>query len=445
MPRSMMLAATCGVIAAACLGGGGLFFVERPTVVRVAVPEGNHGDYDLLSAASKVVRHNHQPIRFKLVGTPDAQSASDALDAGTVDMAVVRTDSVMPADGQSVVILHRDAALLVVPHGSDIKEVADLSGHKVGVVGASENGKVLDTILGQYDVAPEQVARTPLARETVEAAVAQHRVDAVLVAGIVSGALVQETVRAVGKGSDGPPGFVGVPESEAIAQRSPAYDSFEVVKGAFRGAPPLPGDEFNTLSVTHRLVANSELSERTVADVTRFLLSERSAIMALDPMAQRIEAPSTDKGSMLPAHAGTAAYIDDEEESFLDQYSDYIYLGAMFFGVLASGGTALFSRLTAQNVKVAEEITDRLLEIMKLVRQAPTLGEVAQLEEETDALFATALERTFARGLDDRCLSTLRLALDQVRGAVRDRRHALAGGVSPMPLRHEPPTLLQVS
>ena len=172
---------------------------------------------------------------------------------------------------------------------------------------------MLDTILGQYDVAPEQVQRVPLAREAVEDAVKQGSIDAVLVAGIVSGALVQETVRAVGKASDGPPGFVGVPESDAIAQRSPAYDSFEVVKGAFRGAPPLPGDEFNTLSVTHRLVANSELSERTVADVTRFLLSERSAIVALDPMAQRIEAPSTDKGSALPAHPGAEQALDDEE------------------------------------------------------------------------------------------------------------------------------------
>ena len=178
--------------------------------------------------------------------------------------------------------------------------------------------------------------------------------------------------------------------------------------------------------------------------MTRFLLSERSAIVALDPMAQRIEAPSTDKGSMLPAHAGTAAYIDDEEESFLDQYSDYIYLGAMFFGVLASGGTALFSRLTAQNVKVAEEITERLLEILKLVRQAPTVAEVERLEAETDDLMATALERTFARGLDERCLSTLRLALDQVRGAVRDRRQALENGPPPLAARHEAPALLQV-
>ena len=179
-----------------------------------------------------------------------------------------------------------------------------------------------------------------------------------------------------------------------------------------------------------------------MADVTRFLLAERGAIVALDPMAQRMEAPSTDKGSALPAHPGTAAYIDDEEESFLDQYSDYIYLGAMFFGVLASGGTALFSRFNAQGIQMAETITDRLVEILRLVRQAPSTEALEALEAETDGIVAAALERRFARGLDDRCVATLRLALDQVRGAARDRRRLLDR--EPSVSHHEAPLLLQV-
>ena len=81
MRRSMILAGACAVVAVACLGGGGLFFVERPTIVRVAVPDENHGDYALLSAASKVVRHNHHPMRFKLVSTPDAKAAGLMMEA----------------------------------------------------------------------------------------------------------------------------------------------------------------------------------------------------------------------------------------------------------------------------------------------------------------------------------------------------------------------------
>ena len=59
----------------------------------------------------------------------------------------------------------------------------------------------------------------------------------------------------------------------------------------------------------------------------------------------RIEAPNTDKGAALPVHAGSAAYIDDDEQTFFDKYSDMIYIGAMLLGVLASGATAVMGRL----------------------------------------------------------------------------------------------------
>jgi TRAP-type uncharacterized transport system substrate-binding protein len=426
MSRSFVLAMLCGIVAIACLGGGALFFIERPTVVRVAVPNDNTGDNELLSAASKVVRHGHHPIRCK--------SASDLLDKNGVDMAVVRTDAAMPAQGQTVVILHRDAAVLIVPQESEIKDVADLAGHTVGIVGSSDNGAVLDTILQQYDLDVAAVKRVALQDDdAIGDAVGKKAVDAVLVVGVISGDLVQTAVKAVAKAGGGAPTFLPVSEADAIAQRSPAYDSFEVVKGAFHGAPPLPGENFDTLSVTHRLVASSILSDTVVADVTRFFLGERSALVALDPLARRIEAPPTDKGAALPAHPGTQEYIDDEEESFLDQYSDYIYLGAMFFGVLASGATALFSRLSAQGVEVASHITERLVEILKLVRRAPSLDALDALEAETDDMVAATLERTFARGLDERSLSTLGLAFDQVRGAVRERRQSLETAAVPPP------------
>ncbi len=124
MRRSMILAVVCGALALLSIAAAALFFVERPTVITVAVPAESHGDHDLLVAASRVVRHGHDPIRFKVVAVPDAKAAAASLDAGSVDMAVARTDGPMPANGQTVVILHRDAAVLVAPGSSELKEVA---------------------------------------------------------------------------------------------------------------------------------------------------------------------------------------------------------------------------------------------------------------------------------------------------------------------------------
>lgn len=430
MRQPMMLAVVCGALAIVCLAAGALFFAERPTVLTVAVPAQHRGDYDLIAAAERVVRHGHHPIRFKVVSVVDSAAAAAKIDDGSFDMAVVRTDEAMPAQGQTVVILHRDAAVLVAAGPSELKEVSDLPGHTVGILGEyGANRALLDTVLAQSDVPSDAVKSLPLTPSTVATSLKDKTIDAVLVVGIVASSAVQDTVKTVAQAGEGSPAFIPVSEAAAIAQRSPAYDSLEIVKGAFRGAPPRPADDYDTVSVTHRLVARSTLSQTVVADVTRFFLQERSALVAVDTLARSMEEPSTDKGTALPAHPGTAAYIDDEEESFLDQYSDFIYLGAMFFGVIASGGTAMFSRLNAQGARAVERLTARLIEILKLARFAPSIDMVNGLEAETDEIVAAALEESTARSLDERRLGALGLALHQVREAIRDRRSML--GVEP--------------
>ena len=74
-----------------------------------------------------------------------------------------------------------------------------------------------------------------------------------------------------------------------------------------------------------------------------------SAVAAASPLANRMEEPSTEKSAAFPVHPGAAAYLDGDEESFLDKYSDLIYIGAMLMSVLASAAAALACRMTAAN------------------------------------------------------------------------------------------------
>ena len=84
-------------------------------------------------------------------------------------------------------------------------------------------------------------------------------------------------------------------------------------------------------------MARSSLPDSVAADVTRLLFSERLSIAQIAPLASQIEAPSTTKGAALPVHPATAAYLDDEEKSFFDRYSDFIYIGAMLLASSARG------------------------------------------------------------------------------------------------------------
>ena len=55
----------------------------------------------------------------------------------------------------------------------------------------------------------------------------------------------------------------------------------------------------------------------------------RQALIAENPAAARIEMPDTDKDAAIPVHPGAEAYVDGEEKTFMDRYSDLIWWGIL--------------------------------------------------------------------------------------------------------------------
>ena len=430
MRRSLMVASVGFGVLALAIGATYLtVYFERVAVLRVAVSSTDAEDFDLMGAAGRLLKRGHHKVHLKVVGTDGAAAASAALDAGAADLAVVRSDVAVPSNGETVVLLHKDVGLLVAPGGSAIGKIGDLGGKSVGIVSEGlGDDRLLGAALAQYDLAPDSVKTIPLKIEDIGSALKAKTVDAVLAVGLASSGVVPAMVKAVAAAGDGPPVFLPVAEAAAIAERAPGYESIEVVRGAFGGSPPKPADEFDTLGVTYRLVANADLDQGAVAALTRFLLSERVALAQIAPAARRMEAPSTDRGGAIPVHPGSAAYIDDEEETFLDRYSDFIYIGAMVLGVMASGATAIFSRFSAVGAASVEELVARLLVIFKAVRATQLLDSLDQYEDEVDGIVASALDAGGLRSLDERRVAMLNMAVDQVRAAIRDRRDSLRRG-----------------
>ncbi len=405
---------------------GATVWYERPAKLTVAISSSDTDDFALIGAAEKLMKFGKDGIRLQVKPVESAAAAAAAVDGGQADLAVIRTDVAIPSHAQTVIILHRDAVLIAAPGGSAISAITDLVGHTIGIVHRGPgNQELLETALAQYDIAPDAVKIVSLAPENVTDALKSKTVDAVMAVDVISSSHLRNLVKAVASAGEGAPVLVPIEEAEAIAQRSPAYEKMSVLHGAFGGTPPRPADDYDTLAITHRLVAHENVAVDTVTELTRFLLSEKQQIAAIVPIAQKMEAPSTDKDAAMPVHAGAAAYIDDDEQTFFDKYSDMIYLGAMFLGVMASGATAVLGRINSRRTASVEESVRRLVEILGLARSAGSGAALDALQNEADGLLASALKVASATGGDEGRLAIFGLALDQVRAAVRDRRDQL--------------------
>ena len=407
----------------------GWYLASAATTLRIAVGPAGGEDARLLAAIGATLARDRDSVRLKLLATRDTLESATAIDSRSSDLAVVRTDVAMPAGAQTVAILHRDAVMLLAPAGRGIATVTQLVGRTVGVVRhMPANERILDTLLAFYDVPSSAVERVVLEGPAdVEMALRSGRVDAVLAVGTISGRTVSETFAAVVAAAAGAtPVFIAVPEAGAIAQRSPAFETYEIVRGAFGGATPRPAEAVHTLGVTHRLVAASTVSDTAVSEFTKLLFAMRPRLVVEVPLANRLEAPDTSKSSVNPVHPGAAAYYDGEIPTFFERYEDWIYLGVMGLSILGSGAAGFASRAAGRRRVQMLGLLGRLLAIVREARLAASEHDLHGLETEADTILGVALDSAGSGRLDAVGVSAFTLGLEQVRQAIATQRSRIA-------------------
>jgi TRAP transporter TAXI family solute receptor len=425
--RRPFLLTLATLLAVTALGFAGYYAANAPKTLRVAVGPLASEDTRLVVAAAQYLASERASVRLKVVLTEGVAESAAAMEADKVDLAVVRSDVAMPAKGQTVAILHRNAAVLMTLERTGITRVSGLRGRKVGLLRRHQpNEALLQRLLTHYEIPGESVTPVRL-RSPAEAADAfrEGRIDALLVVASVTSRTMEEAVLATTQAAGAPPVFIPFGEAEALAQRSAAVESFEVVRGAFGGTPSRPADGFTTVSVSHRLLAQEEVDDSVISELTRLLFAMRPAIQGDVPLAARIEAPDTAKGALLPVHAGAASYYDGEVLTFFERYGDYFYLGVMALSILGSGA-AWFASSAASRHRTEQLATlNRLFEIVRAAHLSPGFGALEALEAETDAILADALDRAGRGSLDSSALVALTLGLDQARRAIAERRNWL--------------------
>ena len=65
-------------------------------------------------------------------------------------------------------------------------------------------------------------------------------------------------------------------------------------------------------------------------------MNARNDLVRDQPLLAGIAAPDTDPDAYIAVHPGAAAYYNGTQQSFMDKYSNWIYLTPMVLGALAS-------------------------------------------------------------------------------------------------------------
>ena len=408
------------------------YWVWQPVTVRVAVGPGGSEDQTLVLALAKAFDTRGGAVRLTPIQSDGTLQSLTLLGAGKADLAVARGDLAMPSDTNSVAILRRNFVVLWAPAGrkgapkSKVTEIAALSGRRIGIVGLGDaNLNLLRVILGESGVNPQKVTIIQFGTDHIAEMTQDTTLDAFMMVGALDDKVIAETIATTTR-LRGDPKFLPVDVSEAIAERHPLYESEEIAAGAFAATPQRPDDKIETIAVNHLLVAPSTLSEDAVAAFTRELFAVRPSLAKDLPGASHIQKPDTDKDAALPAHPGAAAYIDGNERSFMDKYSDYIWGVVLLLSGLGSVAAWLRHYLRREERSENALHRDRLLTAITSVREATSVDDLAAMQSAADDILRETLACHEDGAIEDGDLAAFGLVLAQFHQAIVDRRAVIA-------------------
>ncbi|MCK1366591.1 ABC transporter substrate-binding protein [Bradyrhizobium sp. 4] len=415
---------------------GTLYYALRPITLRIAVGPPGSNDHKVIEAMTEAFASESRTVKLSPIVTAGAAEALALLGAGKADLAVGRGDLEMPADAQTVVILRKNFVVLwsssgVAGKGSKrkpapkIKEVADLEGRKVGVIGGTPaNAALLRVILSAAGVAADKVTISQFGTGQIEELARDPSLDAYMAVGPLDSKITADAVAATAR-TRGEPKFLAIDASEAIALKHPRYESEEIPPSIFNASPAWPDDKVETVSVSHLIVARNALSETTVAAFYRQQFALRQAIARQVPGAAQITKPDTEKEAELPVHRGAAAVIDGTERTFLDRYGDYFWFALLLLSGIGSAGAWLRQYLNRDERDENTGHRNRILALVSRVRTAEFDHELLAMQQEVDAIIEETLGCYDDGAIEEEELAAFGLVLELFDHALSERRAAL--------------------
>ena len=426
------------------VAAGALYYVLRPTTLRIAVGPAGSEDQKLVQLMAQTFARENSSVRLSVVTTEGTAESIALFTAGKADLAVARGDLNLPENAESVAILRKNVVVLWAPSGlpakgskkqpsPKIKSLDELAGHRVGVIGRSQaNVTLLRVILKESGINPDKVTISQFATNQISEMARDPSVDAFMAVGPLKSKITVDAIAATAA-ARGEPKFLPVDVADAIAKRNPIYESEEIPASIFGSSPQRPEDKVDTVAINHLIIAPKSLSDTAVAAFARQLFTNRQELAREMPTASQIEKPDTDKDAALPAHAGAAAYIDGNERTFLEKYTDYIWGVILVLSGLGSVGAWLKHYWKRDEREQYISHRDELLNLISRVRKADTPEALAEMQAAADNTLREALDCYDDGAIEDGDLSVIGLALEQFHHAVADRRAVLGSGDTDVP------------
>jgi TRAP-type uncharacterized transport system substrate-binding protein len=419
-----LFAALTLILTAATVWGGRTWLRNSETLI-FAVGDTNSLEARFATKLGAVLKNNNSKLRLKIVPNTDSAKALAQFDHRQADLAVLRTDAKVPPRARALAILEHDVLLLISPGNKKIKSLAELKKKKIAILADGDNSAAFVRNILEISDSSDAASRVQMAppNSTFDKLLASGGYGAVIAIAHASTIVKDKRYEQYAKRG----GFTlnAVDEAKALARRNPGISEETLAKGMLSSAPPIPDDDLDTIGLQWLLVAQSKMSTATAGDLARTIYENKAELALEDGFASRIEPADTDKDAFIVAHQGAAEYINDDTKSFMDRYSDLLYLGAAALSIIGSIFAGIYTKVTRIAPEKAGELATAILDIGERMAHANSLDALDALQDELEAILRGAVIGLRDGTISSDGLDTFKLGYEFVRDEIGMRRESL--------------------
>ena len=423
--RQMLLFVALTLILTVATVWGGRIWLRNSESLVFAAGDANGVEARFADKLATVLNNNPSKLRLKIVTNADSGKALAQFDRRQADLAVLRTDAKVPPRARALAILEHDVLLLLSPPNKKIKSLAELKKKKIAVLADGDHNAALVRKMLEISDNPDAASAVQLAppNSPLDKLFAPGGYGAAIAIAHASTIVKNKSYEQYAKRG----GFTlnAIDEAKALARRDPAISEETLATGMLSSAPPIPDDDLTTVGLQWLLVAQSRMSSATAGELARTIYENKAELALPDGFASRIEPADTDKDAFVVAHQGAAEYINDDTKSFMDRYSDLLYLAAAALSIIGSIFAGLYAKVTRIAPEKASELATAILDIGERVEHATSMDALDALQEELEQIL-----RGVVIGLRDGTISsdgldTFKLGYEFVRDDIIMRRESL--------------------
>jgi TRAP transporter TAXI family solute receptor len=406
---------------------GAWYWLTSPRVVTLTAGKEGSETNRLALALSKASSDARSLIRFKVLMSSGAEESGKLLEGRKADLAIVRSDLELPPSGQALVINTKRALVLLVPQKrGNITALSDLKGKRIGVVRWTDpNVPLVRKVLEVAEIKEGDAIVTQI--EGLEAAdlMSANKIDAIAIVAQLTAPILTEIVLKLNRKVPGGVKLLGIDESQAIANRIPGVETFDIPAGAL--GTGRPEEEAETIAVSYITMARADMSEDLAGRIAKAIMDLRSRVGRQLPQAFAAEAPDGDSESRIPVHPGATAHFEGESKTLFERYSEPILTGFGVLSILGSALTGFFAWMQGNQRTAARQILEEMAELTSKARDARSAEELNAIDRKGDVLAAKISQEA---GKSEKAAATLQgagLAMDQLRYVLAGARQRALG------------------